>query len=149
MSYTGWHFRRTASGEFVTIARNLHADFWRGTVAIPPDPGSAEILIVDVIVEIRNRVAQRVQSIRFYRFPVDARGIRDRAHRKHETAAYAALVNVRGKHGPSRASDRMTERTILGEYQWEPTAPDLAAIIVAINRRARRFIAGHSPVRLA
>ena len=149
MGYTAWYFRRAAPGTFVPVTRDAHTEFWQGKGPLIPDTKTGDVLLAEVLVLLKDRVAEKIQSMRFDRYPVDGNGLRDRHHKRNEMAAYSGLVEVRSGDGPMSAGDRFTERTIVGEYQWEPDDHDWATLIPAINKRARRFLAGTSPVRLA
>jgi hypothetical protein len=152
MGYTAWRFRRVSPGVFERVAANRFTAFTRREAALEPDRETGDVLLVEVIVEYRGRVAHQAYMRNYERFPVDGAGIRLRQHGEREGFVWTQFVaGVVGAEEPAsrRFAARVMQATIRAEYLWEPTREDVRAVEHAINRRAKKFLLGDQPLRLA
>lgn len=146
MALSMWVFLRAGGGEFVRVTARQYHLFWRGEATLPFAIGS-EALIAEMIADLVNRVAVDVRPAGFRRYALGADGLRTEAHRIRERSIYCAASGSDGR-GTASATARFARRELDAAFIWHPTDADLDALAVAVNRRARRHVAGRSVLRL-
>jgi hypothetical protein len=149
MGYSGWRFRRVSPGVFERVPANGFVSFLQCEAPLAPDSEDGDVLIVEVIVENRDRVACDAYIQGFYRYPVDASHRRRREHREQERVAWCdmvGLVDRAASDGPPTASGRFAARVAHAGYRWDPGVGDLESLAHAVNQRARRRLLGNRPL---
>lgn len=145
MSLTLWYFRLTPAGTFARVSLAAHSRFYDREVSLEPTiPGV--VLLCEVYLGLANRQPMKVNGARFDRFEVNSVGFATELsielRRGWAAAAVGqALLRASPDYIPSIESRRARVRREQ-ECLWKPNEEQAAALVQAINHRAKRFLVG-------
>lgn len=147
MGYTQWVLVQDADLAFAFVPYARYSSFHAGATPLPQvRPG--EVRLVEIVLYLENRVATKLHSLHYRRFPVLANGIRDPEAINREMSLFVSLPFSDPQTGTESARGRFVQRQLNTEFRWTPTASELQSIAKAVNRRAKRPLMGRSPIQL-
>jgi hypothetical protein len=147
MGYTQWILVQQPGGLFKFVSDARYADFHAGGAPLEQaKPG--EVLTVEVVLHLEDRVPGEVIFVEHRRFPVLENGRRDpeSIHLELNLIRETMGAALSGAHEP--ASLRWARRQHQAVFRWTPTDDEDQAIADMVSRRAKQPLLGGRVLRL-
>ena len=148
MGYTQWLLVQQSDGSFKFVSDARYADFHAGRTALQQaKPG--EVLTVEVVLHLEDRVPGEVIFVEHRRFPVLENGHRDPASIEWELNLIRETMSAALCESREPATLRWARRQHAAAFRWTPTESESQLIADMVSRRAKQPLLGGRVLHLA